>query len=65
MKITELKGLNNEELQEKLLAEKAKLTRMKLDHAISPLENPSQIKALRKDIARIETEMRLRELNVQ
>jgi large subunit ribosomal protein L29 len=38
---------------------------MKLDHAISPLENPSQIKALRKDIARIKTEMRLRELNVQ
>ncbi|MDO4171218.1 MAG: 50S ribosomal protein L29, partial [Prevotellaceae bacterium] len=34
-----------------------------LNHNIAPLENPSQIKAARRDIARMMTELRLRELN--
>ncbi len=36
---------------------------MKLNHQITPLENPSQIKAARRDIARMKTELRQRELN--
>lgn len=36
---------------------------MKLNHQITPLENPSQIKAARRDIARLQTELRARELN--
>ncbi|MBR4594422.1 MAG: 50S ribosomal protein L29, partial [Bacteroidaceae bacterium] len=36
---------------------------MGLNHAISPLENPSQIAKLRKTIARMKTELRKRELN--
>ena len=40
-----------------------KLQQLKLTHAISPLENPSQLKLMRKDIARMKTELRQRELN--
>ena len=41
----------------------AKLAQMKLNHAVTPLENPSEIKAVRRDIARLNTEIRQRELN--
>ena len=40
-----------------------KLAQMKLKHTVTPLENPSQIKAVRRDIARLNTEIRQRELN--
>lgn len=63
MKIAELKQLSTQELQEKLAASEQNLVKMKLNHSISPLDNPMQIKAARKDIARINTELRLRELN--
>ncbi|MCQ2219266.1 MAG: 50S ribosomal protein L29 [Paludibacteraceae bacterium] len=63
MKAAEIKGLNTEELQEKLVAQVKEYDRMKLTHAISPLENSSQIKSVRRDIARMKTELRLRELN--
>ena len=63
MKIKELRELETKELAERLDAEVAKYNRMKLNHAITPLENPSQIKAARRDIARMKTELRQRELN--
>lgn len=63
MKMNELKGLETKELVEKLENAKAALDTMKLNHNISPLENPSQIKAARRDIARMMTELRSRELN--
>ena len=63
MKIKELRELETKELAERLDAEVAKYNQMKLNHAISPLENPSQIKAARRDIARMKTELRQRELN--
>ncbi|MCQ2232909.1 MAG: 50S ribosomal protein L29 [Paludibacteraceae bacterium] len=63
MKIAELKKLSTQELQEKLAASEQSLVKMKLNHSVSPLDNPMQIKAARKDIARINTELRLRELN--
>ena len=50
------------ELQERLEEEKKHLTRLKLNHAVSPLENPNQISANRKAIARIETELRKRQI---
>lgn len=61
MKIAEIKELTTQELMERLAAEKDALIRMKLNHAVSPLENPSQIKAIRKNIARINTELSLRD----
>ena len=63
MKMNEIKGLETKELAEKLETEVAKYNQMKLNHAITPLENPSQIKAARRDIARMKTELRQRELN--
>ncbi|MBR3111554.1 MAG: 50S ribosomal protein L29 [Prevotella sp.] len=63
MKISEIKGLDTKELTERMENEVQKLQNMKLNHAITPLENPSQIKAARRDIARMKTELRQRELN--
>ena len=63
MKIKEVRELETKELAEKLEAAKAQLQQMKLNHTIAPLENPSQIKAARRDIARMKTELRQRELN--
>ena len=63
MKISEIKGLDTKELTERMENEVQKLQNMKLNHAITPLENPSRIKAARRDIARMKTELRQRELN--
>ena len=63
MKIKELRELETKELAERLNTEVVKYNQMKINHAISPLENPSEIKATRRDIARMKTELRQRELN--
>lgn len=62
MKNSELKGLSAEELQERLNAEEQKLHKMKFAHAISPIENPMQIRFTRRNIARLKTELRAKEL---
>ena len=62
MKMKELQELDAKGLAEKLEEAKAKLVQLKLNHAVAPPENPSQIKFARRDIARIETELRQREL---
>lgn len=61
--MSEIKELSSQELLERLDNEKSTLVRMKLNHAISPLDNPIKIKYTRKNIARLETELRMRELN--
>ncbi len=63
MKMNEIKGLETKELAEKLETEVANYNQMKLNHSVTPLENPSLIKAARRDIARMKTELRQRELN--
>ena len=63
MKIKEIKELETKDLAERIESEVAKYNQMKLNHAITPLENPSQIKAARRDIARMKTVLRQRELN--
>ncbi len=63
MKTKEVRELETKELAERIESEVAKYNQMKLNHAVSPLENPSQIKAARRDIARMKTELRQRELN--
>ncbi len=62
MKIKEMRELDTKDLAERLEAEVARYTQMKLNHAITPLENPSQIKMTRRDIARMKTELHQREL---
>ena len=63
MKIAEIKELETKELAEKLETAVANYDMMKINHAVTPMENPSQIKAARRDIARMKTELRQRELN--
>ena len=63
MKMTEIKSLETKELAEKLETEVGKYQQMKVNHAVTPLENPSQIKAARREIARMKTQLRQRELN--
>jgi large subunit ribosomal protein L29 len=63
MKKAEIKEMVTTDLVERIDAEVTAYDQMKLNHAISPLENPSQIKQLRRTIARMKTELRQRELN--
>ncbi len=63
MKIKEVRELETKDLAERIETEVTRYNQMKLNHAISPLENPSQIKLTRRDIARMKTVLRERELN--
>ena len=63
MKQKVINELTTPEVKERLDAEKDKLVKMRLNHAISPLENPQLIKEQRRTIARLHTELRKRELN--
>jgi large subunit ribosomal protein L29 len=63
MKVAEIKEMSTADLQEMIQTEKANYTQMLLNHAVSPLENNSQIKAARRNIARLMTVLRQRELN--
>ena len=57
-----IKELGNAELTERLEEEKKQLVKLKLNHAVSPLENPNKIRFYKKAIARMETELRRRQL---
>ena len=58
MKSAEIKDMSVQDLQERIEAEKAKLSQLKVQHAVSPVENPSIIKKSRRDIARMLTILR-------
>ncbi|HOK97574.1 MAG: 50S ribosomal protein L29 [Bacteroidales bacterium] len=62
MKTSEIRELTTKELQERIEAEKLMLTKLKINHAISPLDNPMKIRHTRRDIARMLTELRKRQL---
>ncbi len=62
MKQIDIKDLNGEDLQENLAEQLDLLTKLKMSHAVSPLENPSQVKTVRRTVARLKTEIRKREL---
>jgi large subunit ribosomal protein L29 len=52
----EIKGLTDQELFDRIKEEKANLNKMVLNHAISPVENPSKIRVDRRNIAKMLTE---------
>jgi len=58
-----IRELTTGEIIERLDEEKRQLTKLKLNHAVSPLENPNKIGAYRKTIARLKTEMKRREIS--
>ncbi|MDO4825949.1 MAG: 50S ribosomal protein L29 [Bacteroidia bacterium] len=55
MKIAEVRDMSVADLRDRIEVEKANLDTMKINHAISPLEDTSKFKKLRKDIARMIT----------
>ncbi|RAU83868.1 50S ribosomal protein L29 [Pontibacter arcticus] len=62
MKNSEITALSLEEIKEKLNTESANLQNMRFAHAISPLENPMKIREAKQTIARLNTEIRRREI---
>jgi len=65
MKQEDIRNLSADDLQENLAEQSANLDRLRMNHSVSPLENPKQIKEVRRTVARLKTEIRKRELSVQ
>lgn len=65
MKNSEVIQMTTDDLKERVAAEKAALNKMTMNHTVTPLENTMQIREKRKDIARMMTELRKRELTVK
>jgi large subunit ribosomal protein L29 len=61
MKQSEVKGLSVAELQEELGKARRSYSDLKMAHTISPLENPIQLRGLRRTVARLATELTKRE----
>lgn len=57
MKNTDIVALSTAELQSLLKEEKGALNKLKLNHSISPLENPIKVRDSRKTVARVSTEL--------
>ena len=65
MKAKEIRQLSVEELDNKLLELKAELFNLRFQLATGQLDNPMRVKAVRKDIARIQTILKERELGIR
>ena len=63
MKNAEIRDLSTAELQERINAEVTAYDQKRINHSITPSENPAQIRQQRRMIARMKTELRQRELN--
>jgi len=59
-----LTDMNVQDLQAKIQEDQLRLKKLEFAHAISPLENPMNIRALRRDIARIKTELKKKEMGI-
>ena len=64
MKQQEFRELTAKELQDRLEAAEKEYTQLTIQHSISPLDNPAKITLDRRDIARMKTELRARELKI-
>lgn len=62
MKTAEIKEFTDQELQERIEGEREQLTRLRLSQAVSPLDNPMKIRDVRRNVARLMTELRKRQL---
>ena len=65
MKSNVLIEMPDNEINDLLLEERERLAKMKMSHAVSPLENPHQIRYVKRIIARILTELRRREIELE
>lgn len=55
-------GMNENDLAARIKEDELRLKKLQFAHAISPLENPMNIRGLRRDIARLKTELKKKEL---
>ncbi len=60
MKSSEIRELSTKEIEERIDTEENLLVRMKMNHAVSPLDNPNKIRETKRIIARLKTELRTR-----
>ncbi|MBW8325777.1 MAG: 50S ribosomal protein L29 [Prolixibacteraceae bacterium] len=65
MKTSEIQELTKAEILERIQTDQDSLLRMKMNHAISPLDNPQVIVGVRRNIARLKTILRQREINAK
>ncbi len=65
MKQSVINELSTSDLLERLEEERKHLTRLRLNHAVSPLENPNKIKEYRRTVARLLTELKKRKHSTQ
>ena len=63
MKTSEIRELTDKEILERIQLESDTLLRLNMNHAVSPLDNPMKVKVARRNIARLKTIMRQRELS--
>ncbi|MCY7421837.1 MAG: 50S ribosomal protein L29 [Chitinophagaceae bacterium] len=59
-----LKEINESDLKARIQEDEMRLKKLEFAHVISPLENPMTIRALRKDVARLKTELQKRKLGI-
>ncbi|MGE5107073.1 MAG: 50S ribosomal protein L29 [Sphingobacteriales bacterium] len=62
--VKSIKDLNEADLNARIKEDELRLKKLEFAHAISPLENPMSIRDMRKDIARLKTELQKRKLGV-
>ena len=62
MKASEVRGLNSDDLTEKLAEAREELFNLRFQHATGALENNASLGKTRKEIARLKTELRAREI---
>lgn len=60
--VKNLKDMNSSDLKARIQEDEMRLKKLEFSHAISPLENPMSIRGLRKDLARLKTELQKRTL---
>ncbi len=65
MKSSVIREMTTEEVQDALLNERESVSKLKMQHAISPLENPMVLKEKRKDVSRLLTELTKRSKEAQ
>ena len=59
-----IKDLNVADLKAKIQEDRLRLKKLEFAHAISPLENPINIRGLRRDVARLQTELKKKEIGI-
>lgn len=62
--IKSIQGLSVEDLQARIKEDELRLKKLEFGHAISPLENPMSIRNLRRELARLKTELKKKQLGV-